>query len=337
VRLGQFRLIALWAVVFALVGPSSATAQDLGEITEQRQAVENDFTRAVTAFDTLLDTVDAAEGELNGLRAQADQLSRDARRIQDALALRARTLFMQGAEPMFAILSSGNPSEAVERAGLLAAVNHREAGQLEEAVAVRTQLAQLEVLLEDRQVELELLVDELELRRDELEVQLDGLVAVETDLRERQTRQVPVNEGLLNGIYSCIFEINRTTFRDTWGASRGGGARRHKGTDVFAVHGEPVFAITSGTISRLNQSAIGGTSVYLRGDDGNLYYYTHLQGYVGGLYSGKRVEAGQHVAFNGASGNARGGAPHVHFQIHPGGGGPVNPYRSLARICFGRR
>jgi murein DD-endopeptidase MepM/ murein hydrolase activator NlpD len=55
------------------------------------------------------------------------------------------------------------------------------------------------------------------------------------------------------------------------------------------------------------------------------------------LYSGKRVEAGQHVAFNGASGNARGGAPHVHFQIHPGGGGPVNPYGSLARICFGRR
>lgn len=334
-RLSSMRLAVIWAVIVSLLAPA-ASAQDLDAITEQRQATENDFTRAIDAWDSLLDTIDAAEGELAELENRATQLEAQAAEIESALAARARTMFMQGAEPIFAVLLSGNPTAAVERAGLLATVNHREAGQLESAVSVRAQLEQVRILSEDRQAELEVMAAELEVRKDALDKEFQRLSAIETDLRERKDRQVPIHQGLLDGIYSCIFEIDRTHFRDTWGAPRGGGTRRHKGTDVFAAHGEPVFAITSGRIQRLNNSAVGGISVYLSGDDGNLYYYTHLQGYLSGLFVGQRVEAGEHIAFNGATGNARGGAPHVHFQIHPGGGGPVNPYASLARICFGR-
>jgi len=98
--------------------------------------------------------------------------------------------------------------------------------------------------------------------------------------------------------------------------------------------GAPVYAFTDGVIERHSDSRLGGISLYLRGADGSTYFYTHLQGYAEAGAVGARVSAGEHIAFNGDTGNARGGAPHIHFERAPGGGGAVNPYPYLAAACF---
>ncbi len=67
------------------------------------------------------------------------------------------------------------------------------------------------------------------------------------------------------------------------------------------------------------------------GDDGNEYYYAHLQSRI--APPGKRVKAGELIAKNGKTGNARYTAPHVHFEVHPGGGAPVNPYPYVKAAC----
>ena len=121
------------------------------------------------------------------------------------------------------------------------------------------------------------------------------------------------------------------SFTNDWGAPRGGGRRRHKGTDVFAAMGSPAAAVVSGRISRLSSGGNAGLSVYLWGDDGNEYFYAHMSGY--NASTGQRVSAGQTIAYVGNTGNARGGAPHIHFEIHPGGGAAINPYYSLIRVC----
>lgn len=118
-------------------------------------------------------------------------------------------------------------------------------------------------------------------------------------------------------------------FADTWGAARSGG-RRHQGTDVMSPCGAPVVAVTDGSIQRLASSGAGGTSLYLRASNGDVFFYAHLRGYAGGVSAGKSVTAGQVIASNGNSGNARGGPCHVHFEWHPSGGRPVNPYPLLA-------
>ena len=49
--------------------------------------------------------------------------------------------------------------------------------------------------------------------------------------------------------------------------------------------------------------------------------------------AGQRVAVGELVARNGATGNAPANAPHVHFEVHPGGGAAVNPYQLLLAVC----
>jgi hypothetical protein len=69
----------------------------------------------------------------------------------------------------------------------------------------------------------------------------------------------------------------------------------------------------------------GGLAANIYGNDGTMYYMAHLDSFPAGIVSGQRVKQGDVVGFVGSSGNAEGGSPHVHLQIHPGGGAPVNP------------
>ena len=118
-----------------------------------------------------------------------------------------------------------------------------------------------------------------------------------------------------------------------WGAPRDGGRRRHQGTDLLADAGAPLVAVTSGTITRLNNHdrGRGGISLWLRDARGTAYYYAHNQHNL--VHLGQRVQAEQLLARVGATGNAKGGPPHLHFQIHPNGGRPISPDAVVRRWC----
>lgn len=123
-----------------------------------------------------------------------------------------------------------------------------------------------------------------------------------------------------------------TTFTDTWGAPRSGG-RTHQGVDMLAARGTPAVAIESGTILRLGNSSLGGITIWLTGVSGDEYYYAHLDGWAPGLSVGQSVAAGELVGTVGSSGNASYTVPHLHFELHPGGGSAVNPYPLVKGLC----
>jgi peptidoglycan LD-endopeptidase LytH len=117
-------------------------------------------------------------------------------------------------------------------------------------------------------------------------------------------------------------------FVDSWGDARSGG-RGHQGTDMMADYGTPTVAPVSGTVEHRG-SSLGGLSWYLYGDDGDMYYGTHLSGYEN--EGAGWVEAGTVIGYVGDSGNAA-GTPHLHFEYHPGGGSPANSYPLVAAAC----
>lgn len=130
---------------------------------------------------------------------------------------------------------------------------------------------------------------------------------------------------IASGEWVCPMQGPRA-FSNDWGQPRSGG-RRHQGNDILSPRGTPIVAPVSGNVRHQN-SSLGGLSFYLSGDDGVTYYGTHMGSYA----ASGRVSAGTVVGYNGDSGNAR-GTPHLHFEIHPGGGGAVNPYPTLSKYC----
>lgn len=118
-----------------------------------------------------------------------------------------------------------------------------------------------------------------------------------------------------------------TSFSDTWGAPRSGG-RRHQGVDMFATRGTPIVAHVSGEV-RHSQSGLGGLQYYLYGDDGNRYFGSHLDSFG----ASGQVEAGTVIGTVGNTGNARWTSPHLHFEVHPGGGSAINPTPYVSAAC----
>lgn len=105
----------------------------------------------------------------------------------------------------------------------------------------------------------------------------------------------------------------------------------HEGTDLFADFGTPIVSSEGGRVIKKGTAGAGGISAWVLGDSGNAYYYAHMQSWARGLSVGQRIERGEIIGFVGDTGNAVGGAPHLHFEIHPGTprrpGGPGSPAR----------
>jgi hypothetical protein len=141
--------------------------------------------------------------------------------------------------------------------------------------------------------------------------------------------------------------IGPAQYTDDFGDARWQG--RHEGNDIVSVRRALAVAAEAGTVE-FDQRAngAGGCMLYLHGRSGTKYLYVHLNNdltskndnrgrcvpgtaFPKGLRSGQKVEAGQPVGYVGDSGDADGASPHLHFELHPGGGGAVSPYAWLRR------
>ena len=295
------------------------------------------------------------------------KLSAERDRQHDLASARVRQLYMAGAkDPLLSLLSGTSTDELADRSHYLSAVSEQDQAALERLAATATRLQRRQRDLEEDQQRMARLEDELRVANAELEEQMKKAVAAEERLTALYTETVAEREELAaeerelraeqaaasrartsaasagassgggsaavaasSGGMACP-QAQPRSFTNTWGAPRSGG-RSHKGTDIMGARGGNVYAITSGTIQFTKVGGTAGLFLSLRGDDGNTYWYMHLQDFVAG--AGQRVQAGQLIAHNGDTGNARGTTPHIHFELHPGGGGAVNPYPLLRRVC----
>jgi len=319
---------------------------DSREQLDEYRAAQGEFEEAALVYEGVLNEVEKVERKQDQVEGSMAVHSEDLDRIQDQIEEQAVELYMRGglSSPGI-ILSASSVDQLMTTSEFLTQAATGGQRSIDELIATRSELNRFSGDLSDTRDELKVVEAEKLDAKDRQESAMEAEQAAyaklsdrcksltskfDTEQRARAAAARSRASGSVQvGSFICPFTPGRTSFIDSWGFPRSGG-RSHKGTDMMAANGEPMYAVTSGVV-RLSHSSLGGNSIWLLGDNGNTFYYAHLSGF--NVSSGSRVGQGQTIGFNGSSGNAAGGSPHLHFEIHPGGGGAVNPYPTVAAAC----
>lgn len=335
--------VALAAAVATTTGPAGAqtTRQRLDSTRQRITQLKSRAAQIAKAYGEAERDLNRTSRQITETNAAISDARRDIDQLQSDLRERVRRMYRMGGLGFFEfVLSAASFRDFSLRVMTLQRDATRDEDLILKLRKKRAELAVQQGVLRDQKAAQSRQVASYRAQARRLTIsqqeqariarQLEGLVRSEELARLfRIGGSLSRGRGIAFPLDACPAAGPRS-FSDSWGAPRSGG-RRHKGTDIMSPYGSPAAAVVSGRITRTGSGGLGGLSIYLYGDDGNEYYYAHMSRNAVG--AGARVSAGQIISYVGDSGNARGGAPHIHFEIHPGGGGAVNPYPSLIRVC----
>ncbi len=99
----------------------------------------------------------------------------------------------------------------------------------------------------------------------------------------------------------------------------------HTGLDFAAPTGTPIHAVAGGVVTSVGYDGAYGNKTVITLDDGTELWYCHQNSYS--VNVGDEVHAGDLIGYVGSTGNTTG--PHLHLEVRPGAGDPVDPYQAL--------
>ena len=327
-------LLAAAAILPVLALAPAPAAADTAKDLAAAQARANKAAARLAAAES---TLARAERQVADLRVRRQQAANRVSSLEGQVKEVAVSQYVQGGSPL---AETTDPNQVARGQALLRYAVTGSLDSLDQYRAAREDLDVNTAALERQLGSQRSAVSSLRKQRSAIQAELNRLAAVQRALEAKRAAEArragkaaPRSGRSAGGAFAatgswmCPVQGPRA-FSNDWGQPRSGG-RRHQGTDIMAPRGTPIVANVGGSV-RPHNSSLGGISYYLRGDDGNTYFGTHLDSLSG--VSG-RVAMGTIIGRVGNTGNARGASPHLHFEIHPGGGGAVNPYPTLARYC----
>ena len=110
-----------------------------------------------------------------------------------------------------------------------------------------------------------------------------------------------------------------------FGMSGGMWSNGHTGLDFATASGTPIVAVANGVITETGSAGAYGNQTIQTLADGTEIWYCHQT--TISVQPGDTVTAGQQIGTVGTTGNSTG--PHLHLEVRPGGGDPVDPFQAL--------
>jgi murein DD-endopeptidase MepM/ murein hydrolase activator NlpD len=325
--------VLIAVVAFLVVGslqlPATAHAKSAAELKTELDQLKAQTKAAGDAWDHAYNALDDADARV----ATADkQLARTKKELAAAklqLSKRASQIYRRSTVgPLEFLMGAVSFDDFVRRMDYMRRVSAADAKSVADVKKLRLrQLSERTALLKEQKSAARALTS-LKAERDRLNSQLTAKQAdfkrVKAELdKVRGGPNRPSGQAATPGSNGMVFPVvGSYYYSDTFGAARTG--HRHQGTDIMSPGGTPVVAIRSGSVTS-KEGGLGGKTIWLSADNGWDFYYAHLSGWA--VRSGS-VKAGQVIGYVGNTGNAAGGATHLHIQIYPGGS-LANPYPYL--------
>ncbi|WP_427155400.1 M23 family metallopeptidase [Streptomyces sp. TRM70308] len=137
---------------------------------------------------------------------------------------------------------------------------------------------------------------------------------------EEERKRKAEEERLRKLAASYALPLSSYQLTSSFGDSGSMWASNHTGQDFAAPTGTPVKAVHGGTVKEAGWAGSYGYRIVLQLDDGTEIWYCHLSSMT--VTSGQ-VTTGDTIGRVGSTGNSSG--PHLHLEVRPGGGDPVDP------------
>ncbi|GAA3526734.1 hypothetical protein GCM10022234_24980 [Aeromicrobium panaciterrae] len=102
-------------------------------------------------------------------------------------------------------------------------------------------------------------------------------------------------------------------------------SRMHTGLDFAGPSGSTISSVARGTVKSTGYEGAYGNRTIITLEDGTDIWYCHQSRII--VHPGQKVDVRDVIGYTGSTGNVTG--PHLHLEVHPGGGGPVDPYTAL--------
>ncbi|GAA3543059.1 peptidase [Aeromicrobium flavum] len=155
----------------------------------------------------------------------------------------------------------------------------------------------------------------------------DRELAVQKPLQAQQIAKANAEKKVQarqNEIIRNQWVIPVVGYRITARFGQGGGywsSGRHTGLDFAGPSGSTLVAVAAGTVTSTGYEGAYGNRTIITLDDGTEIWYCHQSAIQ--VEVGKKVAPGDVIGATGSTGNVTG--PHLHFEVHPGGGAAVDP------------
>lgn len=101
----------------------------------------------------------------------------------------------------------------------------------------------------------------------------------------------------------------------------------HTGLDFAAPEGTKIVSVAQGTVTKVGNAGAYGNQTIVTLEDGTDIWYNHQSATQ--VSVGQKVDPGEAIGSVGSTGNVTG--PHLHLEVRPGGGEPVDPFAELTK------